>query len=181
MKREKTLKYEKFTIKESDYNFLSELESKSELLLKKKHRIIILVTGKPGCGKSTFGKFVRKKGFGNFSPSEISVIDDDVMSREHLFGLIRTKMKSPSSTPDNLAPFLKLLPKRKKIIFYINSFPGKRIDKADIVLVLHTDEEAREKRLLKRVGESQNFDNLLTSDYDISTIKYTYKVFGCTR
>jgi len=47
-------------IKEKNYAFLLELEKSIDALLKTEDKIIVAVTRKSGCGKSTFGKFVRK-------------------------------------------------------------------------------------------------------------------------
>ena len=177
----RTLIHADIEIKESDFSFLADLEKKVIEILKKKKRVIIAVTGRPGCGKSTFGKFVRKLGFGSFSPRFIAVIDDDVMTKEHLFGIIRTKMKLPSTKRDNLAPFLKTLKKHKKIIFYINTFPYKRLEKADILLELTLDEDTRRKRLNSRVHDSEKLAYLTEAEVDTGNLQYSHRITGCTK
>ena len=42
--------------------------------------MFITLTGLHGSGKSTLGKELRRKGFGDFKPYHIAVIDDGVMS-----------------------------------------------------------------------------------------------------
>ena len=73
---------------------LSELQEKCEYILKNKKRVIIVITGLCGSGKSTLGKEIRRKGFGYFKPHQIAVIDDDVMSINLFFMRPRVKIKS---------------------------------------------------------------------------------------
>jgi|GEM_PF-3072835 len=173
--------YPGIEISEDDYPFLEELEEKILHILEKKNKVLIAVVGNPGCGKSTFGKFVRKFGFKSIKASEIVVIDDDVMSREHLFNLFRTKIKIDSSKPDELKPFFQYISDRKKIIFYINSKPYKRISKADIILELELDENSRKERLKKRVTDKNKFNFLINSSSEIKNLKFEYKINGCVK
>ena len=177
----RTLIHADIEIKESDFPFLEDLEKKILEILQKKKRVIIAVTGRPGCGKSTFGKFVRKRGFGRFSPRTISVIDDNVMSREHLFGLFRTKLRIPNDSRDDLAPFLSQLPKRKKIIFYINTFPYKRLNTADILLELILDENTRRMRLTRRVKDANRLAYLLDAEVDTEDLRYHHRITACIK
>ena len=168
-------------VQANDYPFLSELEQRIDQILEKKNRVIVAVTGKPGCGKSTFGKFVRKQGFGKYSPLSISVIDDDVMTKDYLFGIVRRKIKITSSQRDDLFPFLKLLPKRKRIVFYINAFPYKRLLSCDILLQLECEETLRRQRLRHRVSDSEKYERLINTIPDIGSLKYRQKVTGWTK
>ncbi|WP_034551397.1 hypothetical protein [Helicobacter rodentium] len=56
-------------------------------------KIKIAICGACGSGKSTLGGKIRKKGFGDFKPYQIAVIDDNVMSL-NLF-IARPKLKIP--------------------------------------------------------------------------------------
>ena len=64
--------------------------------LKEKPRMMIALTGLSGSGKSTLGKIIRKQGFGSFSPYQIAVIDDNVMSL-NLF-IVRPKIRNTPPT-----------------------------------------------------------------------------------
>ena len=174
-------KKEPISFKETDYPFLEDLSQKIEDILKTKSRVIVVVTGKSGCGKSTFGKFVRKKGFKQFSARNIAVIDDGVMTKDFLYGLIRYKVKIPSDKQDDLAPFLKLLPKRKRIVFYINIFPNKRVTYCDILIMLTCDETVRALRLKKRVSHEEKFQSMLKKEPKIGSMKFVYKILGHTK
>ena len=133
-------------------DFIDKLNKLAKEKLKTKDRIIITIMGKAGTGKSTLGKYFRKKGFGDFSRFAISVIDDGVMSLD-LFYLFNKRVKFKTNKKDELEPFLKLLPSRKKVIFYVNQTPELRLSKTDILLYLTIDEETREKRLINRDGK----------------------------
>ena len=84
---------------------LSELQEKCEYILKNKKRALVAIAGLCGSGKSTLGKEVRCKGFGSFKPSQIAVIDDDVMSINLFF--MRPRVKIKSDQKDELRPFFK--------------------------------------------------------------------------
>lgn len=62
-------------------------------------KIKIAICGACGSGKSTLGGKIRKKGFGDFKPYQIAVIDDNVMSL-NLF-IARPKLKIPPPPAKN--------------------------------------------------------------------------------
>jgi hypothetical protein len=159
------------------YNFLEKLEKQIEEILKTKDRVLIAVAGSGGTGKSFFGKYVRNKGLGRFNKSVISVIDDKTMWSESLF-FLRIPVKIPFNGIDDLQPFLKKLPKRKKIIFYINATPWKRITKADILLKLSTDEDIRRKRIQHRYrNDPEKLKKALNnSEHKNVEIQYSYSL-----
>lgn len=133
-----------------EYQFLDELNDLCERVLMSQDLVLVCVTGKSGAGKSTFGKYVRKNGFGVFRKSQISVIDDSVMSLD-LFYVLNKRVRIKSKEMDHLEPFMSLLPKRKKIIFYVNATPQRRITKTNILLNLYlNDEDERIARLKQR-------------------------------
>ncbi len=67
---------------------LEALNSACKEILKAKKLVLIALTGLHGSGKSTLGKELRRKGFGDFKPYQIAVIDDRVMS-VNLFFILR--------------------------------------------------------------------------------------------
>jgi len=140
------------------YDFLDELEKKIEDILKNSDRVLIAVVGKGGTGKSYFGKHIRKRGLGKFSKRVIAVIDDGLMKLEFLF-FFQRRVKIPRTGVDELRPFIKKMPKRIKIIFFINATPWERITEADILLKLSTDENTRRQRLQQRYGNN-NYETL---------------------
>lgn len=133
-------------------NLFYKLNELTKKILENQDTTLICITGKAGTGKSTLGKYFRKKGYGDFSKYQISVIDDGVMSLD-LFYILNKRIKNRSKEKDELEPFLKHLPKRKKIIFYINQTPELRISKTDILIKVNIDEKTRETRLMKRDGK----------------------------
>ncbi|MEE8329742.1 MAG: hypothetical protein V3R54_07425 [Thermodesulfovibrionia bacterium] len=160
------------------YGFLDKLEKQIDEILKTKDRVLISVVGKGGTGKSFFGKYIKNYGCCKFSKRNIAVIDDGVLWVDFLFFFRRT-IKIKNAVFDELQPFLKKLSKRKKIIFYINATPWERISRADILLMLSTDENTRKKRLQQRYNSIETINKFLTAenitDYKI---KYTYLVKG---
>ena len=82
---------------------LEALNSACKEILKEKKRVLIALTGLHGSGKSTLGKELRRKGFGDFRPYQIAVIDDGVMSVNLFF--IRPRVKIKSDQRDELRPF----------------------------------------------------------------------------
>jgi hypothetical protein len=157
------------------YNILKELENRITELLKTKDRILVSVIGGPGSGKSHFGKLLRNRGLGQFSRRVISVIDDSLLKLDFLF-LFRRNVKIPCTGIDELKPFLSKLPKRKKLIFFMNATPEKRITEADIILKIFTGEEIRSERLRSRNGnDPEKLQRFLDyRDTEKITIKYTY-------
>jgi len=143
------------------YSFLEKLEKQVLEALKARHRVLISVVGKRGTGKSFFGRQIRKNGFGQFGRRTIAVIDDRVMTMEFLY-FFKRRLKIPRNGVDELQPYLKKLPKRIKIVFYINNSPSDKISKADILLKLAIDEDTRLKRLVERYGvNSDKLNNYL--------------------
>jgi len=163
-------------IQESDYPFLMEVSKIVQRILVEKEKVFIVITGRPGCGKSTLAKLIRKRGFGNFHPKEIAVIDDDVMSREYLFGLVRTKLRINCQTCDNLEPFFRYFPAYKKIFIYVNTLPYKRMSRTDILVELHLNEKDRINRLTKRVKDLSLREYLIEAKVDIGELEYDYKI-----
>lgn len=155
---------------------LSELQEKCERVLKNKKRVIVVITGLCGSGKSTLGKELRRKGFGSFKPYQIAVIDDDVMSI-NLF-CIRPRVKIKSDQKDELRPFFKFLPPYVKLVFYVSANPFARISKTDILSILNIDEKEREKRLNKRNQDDEekllNFIN--QKEIDLGNLEYDHKI-----
>ena len=155
---------------------LGKLQTQIKEVLKSKERVLISVVGRGGVGKSYFGRYVRKNGVGQFDKRAVLVVDDGVMWLDCLY-FFRRKVRLAYSGVDELKPVIRKLPKRKKIIFYINATPSNRISMADILLKLSTDEETRKQRLRQRYGNKnparlkKMFNNCDTSEYNI---KYTY-------
>ena len=115
--------------------------------------VLICITGNKGIGKTTLGKYIRKKGFGPFKPSDVAVIDDDCMSVDVLF-FFRRKYVNPCIEVDELHPFFRFC-KNRKLRFYVKSNPESRITKADILINLHLDEDKRKQRLIQRYGRAK--------------------------
>ncbi len=161
------------------YPCLDELSKLAEKLLEKQERVLVAVMGKPGTGKSFFGKFVRKNGFGKFNKRVISVIDDGVMSLEFLY-FFQRRIKYKTDKKDELKPFFDTLPKRKKIIFYLNDNPQKRLSSADILLRIETDENMRIERLKKRNSEDPEKFEFLKNKKPVAqkNLKYRYEIKG---
>ncbi len=157
------------------YKFLEKLEKQVGEILKTKDRVLISVVGSGGTGKSYFGKYIRKNGVGKFNKKIISVIDDGVMWLEFLC-FFRRRVKIPFNGVDELQPFLKKLPKRCKVIFYINATPWMRISKADILLKLTTDEDIRRKRLQQRYANNLKTLKIALNSNEINDykIKHSY-------
>ncbi len=154
---------------------LGELERHIDEILKAKDRVLISVVGKGGTGKSYFGKYLRNNGIGKFNKRSISVIDDRVMWLDFLY-FFRRRVKLAYNGIDELLPLLNRLSKRKKIIFYMNATPWKRISKADIILILSTNEDLRKKRLYQRYNDDTiTLEKALSSeDIDDYQIKHKY-------
>jgi broad-specificity NMP kinase len=157
------------------YNVLKELEKRITELLKTKDRILVSVTGGPGSGKSHFGKLLRKRGMGRFSRRVIAVIDDNLLKLDFLF-FFRRNVRIPCTGIDELKPFLSKLPGRKRIVFFMNATPEKRITEADIILRILTDEETRRERLRSRNrSDPEKLQRFLDyGDTGKVTIKHSY-------
>jgi len=157
------------------YEFLGELEKLIDEVLRSKDRVLISVMGSGGTGKSYFGKHLRNNGCGKFKKRIITVIDDRVMWLDFLF-FFRRRVKIVPGGIDELQPFFKKIPKRKKIIFYMNATPWERITEVDILFKLSTDESKRKQRLLQRyTNNPEKLKRVLNrSDIKDSKIKYTH-------
>lgn len=155
------------------YGFLAELSDLCKVLLLKQDLVLICVTGKAGAGKSTFGKHVRKNGFGSFGKSGIAVIDDSVMSLD-LFYVLNKRVRIKSAEKDELEPFLELLPKRKKVVFYVNTTPERRVSQADIILHLSLNDEDERLRRLKERGDVISETHFIDSVNAKKDISYKY-------
>lgn len=155
---------------------LSELQEKCEYILKNKKRVIIVITGLCGSGKSTLGKEIRRKGFGYFKPHQIAVIDDDVMSINLFF--MRPRVKIKRDQKDELRPFFKFLPPHVKLVFYVSATPFARISKADILCILNIDEKEREKRLKKRNQDDEEklLNFISQKELDLGDLKYDHRI-----
>jgi hypothetical protein len=139
------------------HDLIETLEKHVSEVLKSKDSVLISVTGKNGSGKSYFGRYIRKKGLGSYGRRSIAIIDENTLITDFLF-LFKRKIKIVTGRVDELMPFFERLPKSKKIIFYINATPEKRITKADILLKISTAEETRRQRLERRYGkDSESF------------------------
>lgn len=165
-----------------DYHGLIEaLEKHVSEVLKSKERVLISITGKNGSGKSYFGRYIRKKGLGSYGRRSIAIIDENTLVIDFLF-FFKRKIKIIKSSVDELMPFFERLPKRKKIILYINATPEKRITKADIILKFSTAEETRRQRLEKRYGkDSESFKKyFFRNGTNEIRIDYTYLIEAVT-
>ena len=158
-----------------EYNFLTQLSDICADLLKNKDRILICISGKAGTGKSTLGKYIRKNGFGNFSKYSISVIDDSVMSLD-LFYIFNKRIKIKTTVEDELMPFIKLLPKRKKLIFCAAIKPSNKVTFADIVIHLELKDENERFDRLRLRDKKITSNHLKESEQSIKDLKYSYLI-----
>lgn len=132
---------------------MTKLEKIIQEELKNKNRLILAFVGKPGSGKSTIAKNIRKNGIAGINKHKIAVIDDNVMSVDLIFA--RPKYKNKSSEMDNYEPFFKFIPPWVKIIIIVNP---NRLEFADILVKIKINEETRRQRLESR--ESKNPEKL---------------------
>ena len=146
-------------------------------ILKDKKRALIALTGLHGSGKSTLGKELRRKGFGDFKPHQIAVIDDGVMSVNLFF--IRPRIKIKADHKDELRPFFKFIMPFVKIIIYASAYPLARISKCGILCVLNVDEEARIAGIYKR-NSGEDPDNtqkhIDKKELDLAGLEYKIKL-----
>ena len=159
-------------LNEEKSNELDRLVSKC---LQEEPFVLISGVGNKGIGKSTFGRYIRLNGFGSYKPKDIAVIDDGCMSVDVAL-FFRWKYTSPCMGIDELTPFYRYC-KRKRVRFYIDSKPERRITKASILLRLHTDEGNRLQRLVQRKGPKRGMEMFLeTKDYQsMHNISYKYE------
>ena len=129
---------------------LNELSDAVSQCLNNRSYVVIAVIGNKGVGKSVLGKYFRNRGFGQFSPRQIAVIDDDNMAIDFLF-FFRRWHAIPCRGVDELAPFFKYC-RHKPVRVYIKSNPETRISRADVVLKVKVDEDRRRRQLIQRKG-----------------------------
>ena len=156
---------------------LKALNSACKEILKEKKRVLIALTGLHGSGKSTLGKELRRKGFGDFKPYQIAVIDDGVMSINLFF--IRPRVKIKSDQRDELRPFFKFIMPFVKVVIYASANPLARISKCDILCILSMDEEDRIAGIYKR-NSSKDPDNtqkhIDKKELDLTGLEYKFKL-----
>lgn len=156
---------------------LEALNSACKEILIVKKRVLIALTGLHGSGKSTLGKELRRKGFGDFKPYQIAVIDDGVMSVNLFF--IRPRVKIKSDQRDELRPFFKFIMSFVKVVIYASANPLARISKCDILCILSMDEEERIAGIYKR-NSSKDPDNtqkhIDKKELDLVDLEYKFKL-----
>jgi len=94
------------------------------------------------------GRNLRKQGLPGIPARQVAVVDDGVLSHKVL-GIWHRRIRFPSQTRDELAPFEPYL-KRKRILVYVNTNPGLRLSQCDIRLHLYCPEDLRRQRLINR-------------------------------
>lgn len=156
---------------------LEALNSACKEILKVKKRVLIALTGLHGSGKSTLGKELRRKGFGDFKPYQIAVIDDGVMSVNLFF--IRPRVKIKCNQRDELRPFFKFIMPFVKVVIYASANPLARISKCDILCILSMNEEDRIAGIYKR-NSSKDPDNtqkhIDKKELDLTGLEYKFKL-----
>ena len=154
---------------------LEALNSACKEILKAKKQVLITLTGLHGSGKSTLGKELRRKGFGDFKPYQIAVIDDGVMSINLFF--IRPRVKIKSDQRDELRPFFKFIMPFVKVVIYASANPLSRISKCDILCILNINEEDRIARIYKRNPvEDQNNTQRHIDKKELDLVGLEYKI-----
>lgn len=154
---------------------LEALNSACKEILKAKKQVLITLTGLHGSGKSTLGKELRRKGFGDFKPYQIAVIDDGVMSINLFF--IRPRVKIKSDQRDELRPFFKFIMPFVKVVIYASANPLSRISKCDILCILNINEEDRIARIYKRnSAEDQNNTQRHIDKKELDLVGLEYKI-----
>ena len=154
---------------------LEALNSACKEILKAKKQVLITLTGLHGSGKSTLGKELRRKGFGDFKPYQIAVIDDGVMSVNLFF--IRPRVKIKSDQRDELRPFFKFIMPFVKVVIYASANPLSRISKCDILCILNINEEDRITRIYKRnQAEDQNNTQRHIDKKELDLVGLEYKI-----
>ena len=154
---------------------LEALNSACKEILKEKKRVLIALTGLHGSGKSTLGKELRRKGFGDFKPYQIAVIDDGVMSVNLFF--IHPRVKIKSDQRDELRPFFKFIMPFVKVVIYASANPLSRISKCDILCILNINEEDRIARIYKRNPvEDQNNTQRHIDKKELDLVGLEYKI-----
>ncbi len=157
------------------YTFLDQLNDICVDLLKNKDRLIICIAGKAGTGKSTLGKYIRKNGFGNFNKHSISVIDDSVMSID-LFYILNKRVKIKTTVEDELMPFIKLLPKRKKLIFCVAIKPSNKVTFTDVLIHLELKDENERLDRLRSRDKGITSNHLIETKQSINDLQYNHLI-----
>ncbi|WP_459828841.1 hypothetical protein [Campylobacter concisus] len=156
---------------------LEALNEACKEILKDKKQALIALTGLHGSGKSTLGKELRRKGFGDFKPHQIAVIDDGVMSVNLFF--IRPRIKIKADHKDELRPFFKFIMPFIKVVIYASANPLARISKCDILCILSMDEEDRIVGIYKR-NSGEDLDNtqkhIDKKELDLAGLEYKFKL-----
>ncbi|RQW25911.1 hypothetical protein EHS17_10920 [Rhodobacteraceae bacterium CH30] len=136
---------------------------------------LVCIAGASGSGKSFLGKFIRKGGLPGYPMHKVAVIDDGVMSRNLLGGLLRPKVRFPASGLDELAPFRPFISRSVDVVFFVCSTPMERVSHCDLLLVLHCDDGVRKSRLLAREGERAL--GRLQRENNVDPVGYPYPLF----
>lgn len=114
---------------------------------------LLCICGKPGAGKSTLAKLIRKQGLPGIPPRCICVIDDGVLSVPVLW-FFRKRVKFHSRDRDNLKPFQPWL-RGRQLVIYVGATPQRRLDRCDVVLRLRCPDEERLRRLVQRNSDGE--------------------------
>jgi broad-specificity NMP kinase len=109
---------------------------------------LLCICGKPGSGKTTLAKIIRKQGLPGIPPRRICVIDDGVLSVPVLW-FFRKRVKFHSRDCDNLKPFQPWL-RGRQLVIYVGATPQRRLDRCDVVLRIRCPDEERLRRLIRR-------------------------------
>lgn len=116
--------------------------------LGEREKVILCITGKAGSGKSTLGRYLRKRGLPGIPLRQTLVIDDGMAHLKWL-GLLPRRIKHRCRSKDYLAPFAPYFAD-KRLLIYVNTTPEQRIDACDILLRLHCADHERQSRLVAR-------------------------------
>jgi broad-specificity NMP kinase len=152
----------------SESDWPKTLASACQAVIRAKGRAVVCLIGRPGSGKTTLGKDIRKKGLPGIPPSRIAVIDDGVLSVP-LLGIFNRRIKSRSNERDELAPFLPHL-RGKVLLVYVSSRPERRLSACDIVVRVRCDENERLRRLKERNEDGERRFQKSAAEPDIVLI-----------
>jgi type IV secretory pathway ATPase VirB11/archaellum biosynthesis ATPase len=147
------------------------LAAACQAVISAKSRAVLCLIGRPGSGKSTLGKDIRKKGLPGIPPSRIAVIDDGVLSVP-LLGIFNRRIKHRSNERDELAPFRPHL-RGKELLVYVSSRPERRLSACDIVVLVRCDEDDRLRRLEERNEDGERRFQKSATEPDIISIPAT--------
>ncbi|HCN27713.1 MAG TPA: hypothetical protein DIT64_02795 [Verrucomicrobiales bacterium] len=110
--------------------------------------VLLCVCGKPGSGKTTLAKIIRKEGLPGIPPRRVCVIDDGVISVPVLW-FFRKRVRFHSKERDNLKPFQPWL-RGRQLVVYVGASPHRRLDRCDVALRIRCPDEERLRRLVHR-------------------------------